>query len=198
MRRISVDASLWGIGGILYHNNQPISYFADNIAQHDLNRISATTGDPAFNALWEALAIPVALRSWRSSSTAAVIFQVRSDSLSALSSIFEGFSRSPRQNNIVSEIFLDEAELYNSLAITVHVPGVTKIQPDALSRLSAPSPSSIPQALHSVPRLQPLLRDKGFWLTQRPERKAVRRRRRKSVSTICPTPSANRSISQKT
>jgi hypothetical protein len=159
MRRISVDASPWGVGGVLYHNNQPISYFADNITQRDLNRFSATTGDPAFNARWEALAILVALRSWRSSSTTAVIFQVRSDSLSALSSIVKGSSRSPSLNNIVSEIFLDEAELYNSLAIAVHMPGITNIQPDALSRLSAPSPSCIPQALHSVPRLQPLPRD---------------------------------------
>jgi hypothetical protein len=110
MRRISVDASPWGIGGLLYHNDQPISYFADNIAQHDLRRFSATIGDPAFNTLWEALAIPVALRSWRSSSATAVIFQVRSVSLSALSSIFKGSSRSPSLNNIVSEILLDEAE----------------------------------------------------------------------------------------
>jgi hypothetical protein len=96
MCRISVDASPWGIRGALYHHNQPISYLADNITQRNFRRFSATTGGPVFDALWEALAILVALRSWRSSNATAVIFQLRSDSLSALSSIFEGSSRIPK------------------------------------------------------------------------------------------------------
>ena len=80
----------------------------------------------------------VALRSWRSSNATAVIFQVRSDCLSALSSILKGSSRSRNLNNIVPAILLDEAELYNSLVVTVHIPGIANIQPNALSRLSAP------------------------------------------------------------
>jgi hypothetical protein len=82
-----------------------------------------------------------------------------------------GSSRSPGLDNIVAEILLDEAELYNSLTITVHTPGVANIQPDALSRLSAPSPSTIPQALHAVPHLLLPPRDESFWLTLGPERK---------------------------
>jgi hypothetical protein len=101
-RRISVGASPWDIGGVLYDQDTPLSYFADNITDHDLTRFSATTGDPAFDALWEGLAILVALRSWRTTNATAVTFQVRSDSLSALSSTLKESSRSPSPNNIVA------------------------------------------------------------------------------------------------
>jgi hypothetical protein len=164
-RRISVDASPWGIGGILYEHDTPLSYFADNITVHDTTRFAATTGDPAFNTLWEGLAILVALRLWRNNNTSAVTFRVRSDSLTQLSSILKGSSKSPSLNSIVAVILLDEAELYNALLVTTHIPGVTNVQPDALSRLSAPTPSSIPQGLYNIPRVQPPPRDEHFWLT---------------------------------
>jgi hypothetical protein len=86
-RRVSVDASAWGIGGILRDQDIPISYFADDVADHDLLRYGAMTGGPAFNKLWEALAILVALRAWRNANATSVTFQVRSDCLSASSSI---------------------------------------------------------------------------------------------------------------
>jgi hypothetical protein len=99
-RRISVDASPQGIGGILCERDIPLSYFADNITDHDTTRFSATTEDPAFNTLWEGLAILVALRLWRNDNTTAVTFQVRSDSLTALSSILRGSSKAPTLNKI--------------------------------------------------------------------------------------------------
>jgi hypothetical protein len=114
-----------------------------------------------------------------------ISFHLRSDSLSALSSIFRGSPRSPSLNNIVAEILLDEAELYNSLTMTVHIPGVANIQPDALSRLSAPSPSTIPQALRAVPRLLLPPRDESFWLTLGPERKKSSATTSRRSSKIC-------------
>jgi hypothetical protein len=63
-----------------------------------------------------------------------------------LSSSFRGSSRSPTLNTIGTEILLDEteqAELYNARTVTTHILGITTIQPDVLSRLSAPTPSPI-------------------------------------------------------
>jgi hypothetical protein len=139
-----------------------------------LRDVSPSQLDQTFNALWEALAMLVALRSWRSSNATALTFQGRSDSLSALSSILKVSSRSRNLNNVVTEILLHEAKHYNFLPVKVHIPGIANIQPNALSRFSAPSPSTIPQALHSVPRLQLRPRDDSFSLTQRPERKEAK------------------------
>jgi hypothetical protein len=46
-----------GHRGILYRQDAPLSYFADNVTIHDTARFDATTGDPSFNTLWEGLAI---------------------------------------------------------------------------------------------------------------------------------------------
>jgi hypothetical protein len=136
---------------------------------------------------------------------------VRSDSLSALSSILKESSRSRNLNNIVAEILLDEAELYNSLAVVVHILGIKNIQPNAMSRLSTSSPSTIPQALRSVPRLQLPPRDDSFWPAQGPERKEAQQIRKRSahhhaeqlprlvaegVSTIASTPLTSEHKSQ--
>jgi hypothetical protein len=59
-------------------------------------------------------------------------------------------------------------ELYHALSISVHIPGITNIQPDALSRLSAPHPSTIPEALANTQRTTLVPRDEQFWLTERP------------------------------
>jgi hypothetical protein len=100
-RQISVDASPWGIGGVLHHHGTPLAYFADAIARQDATRFRAAVGDPAYNALLEALAILVALRCRRRGQETSVAFQIRSDSLSALSSIFEGSSRSANFDNVL-------------------------------------------------------------------------------------------------
>ena len=45
-------------------DNKPIAWFADTPSQGDLRILKSTTGDPAFNTVWEAFAILVALRAW--------------------------------------------------------------------------------------------------------------------------------------
>jgi hypothetical protein len=117
---------------------------------------------------WEALAILVALRCWRQGQDASIMFQMRSDSLSAFSSILKAFSRSANLNNIVAEILLDGAELYNAISATVHIPGIANIQPDALSRLPAPAPCEFPPAFLRIHRESLRPRDSSFWLTPGP------------------------------
>jgi hypothetical protein len=152
--RISIDASPWGSAGILYdHNDFPTAYFADRISPHVLFRCGATLGDSAYTTLLEALALLVALRIARGSSATVVAFQMWSDSLGTLSSVLKASSQSPSLNNSVSEILLDEAELYSSIALTVRVPGLSNIQPDALSRLYAPTPSRPPPVSAYSPSL---------------------------------------------
>ena len=61
---VVTDASPWSIGGVLYSQGVPVSHFSDQLHEEDLRRFQARRGDPAFNTLWEAMAILVALRCW--------------------------------------------------------------------------------------------------------------------------------------
>ena len=82
--RIAVDASPWGIGGILLRGTVIIAFFSDEIQEADLRRFRAMRGVSDFNTLWEALAILVAVRIWRTSSHDSMRLEVRSDSLGVL------------------------------------------------------------------------------------------------------------------
>ena len=61
---ISVDASPWGIGGILHINGKVVKWFSDIIQDDDLRILKAARADPAFQTTWEDLAILVAVRIW--------------------------------------------------------------------------------------------------------------------------------------
>ena len=59
-----MDASPWGIGGILHINGKVAELFSDVIQDDDLRILKAARADPAFQTTWEALAILVAVRVW--------------------------------------------------------------------------------------------------------------------------------------
>ena len=140
-----------------------MSWFADALTGADEHWLSAVIGQPHHMALWELLAILVAVRLWRGSRHESARIGVRSDSLSALSALIRGSSPNPAINKLVAELLLDEAELSASLGILTHIPGAANSWPDALSRLSAPEQASVPPALSRVPRSAAPPRDKTFW-----------------------------------
>ena len=165
---VAVDASPWGIGGVLLQGAFPISYFADGLHMCDLDRFRATLGDSAHTTTWEALAILVALRLWRTQLHVRAALALRSDSLGALSATLRAGSRSESLGTILRELALEEAELGSAFTALEHIPGITNVWPDALSRLSAPAPKRIPEALRTVQRAWPAARTADFWLTARP------------------------------
>jgi hypothetical protein len=172
--RVSTDASPWGIGGVLYLKNQPIAFFADQIQQNDLKLFNAKIGDPAFTTLWEALAIAVAIKLWSSKLGPTASFELRSDSLGALSAIAKKASKAAEMNKIIAEITLMEAVLGVSITSLSHIPGLSNDTPDALSRLWAPEAKSIPARLQGVTRESCPDRDRSFWLTMPPPRSRFR------------------------
>ena len=148
------DASPWGIGGVLYSNGDPISWFADRITQMDTQLLRANSGESKHLTIWEALAILVGLRLWRSPDHTGASVQVRSDSLGALLSASKGSSSSPGLNHILREIALEDAELGNRISAGTHIPGMTNKAADALSRLWAPAPAAIPAEPQGVPHVK--------------------------------------------
>ena len=142
-----------------------MKYFADYIHFTDLDRFSATIGDPGFNTLWEALAILVSVRVWRRYFGRNIIVGLRSDSLGSLLALRKQASKSLGIAIILREMARDESELdANSLNLT-HIPGVANIWPDALSRLWAPVPKQVPVELLSAARTRVPVRSSEFWLS---------------------------------
>ena len=166
---VVTDASPWGIGGVLYFLGSPVSHFSDQLHEEDLRRFQARRGDPAFNTLWEAMAILVALRCWAPLFTIGTAVTVRSDSHGSLSAMAKNSSPSPSLNLVMAELALDASGMVCGLTPVdqlVHIPGVSNTVADPLSRMFSPSPLAFPAVLaRSVPATPPF-RDVTFWRTR--------------------------------
>jgi hypothetical protein len=161
---VATDASPWGIGGILVIRGQVVAYFADIIQDDDLVRFRAKRGDSAFMTIWEAVAMLVAVRSWLPT-LPHMALQVRGDSMGALLTALKLKARDPHLNAVAREIALDSADNLYQIQVLRHVPGVANIIPDALSRLSCPSPKALPREVAAATRIDTLKRDSTFWRT---------------------------------
>jgi hypothetical protein len=162
----AVDASPWGIGGVLLSGGTPVAWFADTITDLDLSRFNAKRGESAWNTLWEAIALLVALRLWLATRQSAEI-TVRSDSLAALFMVIKMSSSSPGLNAVAREIALESSEMLYRVHLLEHTPGLANYLPDRLSRLWAPEAATWPAELSGVNEVRVPIRDATFWRTFR-------------------------------
>ena len=160
-----VDASPWGIGGVVLTPSGPSAWFADRITDLDTSYLGGTIGDSASLTTWELLAVVVAIRLWRAKSHIALQVSVRSDSLGALKAIAKRASGAPGLSLLLQELALDEAEFATTVANLTHIPGFSNTWADALSRLFAPEPAAVPSALTGVPRTPAPPRGARWYLT---------------------------------
>ena len=143
----------------------PVRWYADSITDLDLRRCGASRGTSEYNTLWEALAILVALRIWGNRARAGTRILVRADSLAACGAIVRLASATPALNLIAAEIALDIAEDQYQVAVLTHIPGISNVLADALSRLEAPQAASVPAGLRALPRDPAPVRGRAFWAT---------------------------------
>ena len=87
----------------------------------------------------------VAIRIWLPGTQ--VLARIKSDSLSALRSMVKLASSSPALALIAREIALDSVLGLYTVGIAVHIPGVSNMLPDDLSRMWAPEPHEFPSVL---------------------------------------------------
>ena len=156
------DACPWGIGGVLYKNGEPRRWFSSPLAPEVLRKFKASAGDPAFNTAWEALALLVALRLWLTGCPRNIAVRVKSDNVGALRMLLNLTSQSDTMAIIAREVALDVAAGNYQLHELVHIPGVTNVAADALSRLWAPQPQDFPFLGAAVKDPPPSL-DDSFW-----------------------------------
>ena len=145
------DASPWGLGGVLLQDGIPVRWYASKLQPKLLNKFKAATGDPAFNTLWEALALLVACRIWLPKCKVQRLgVRVKSDNVGALRMLLNLSSKAANINVVARELALDLARGNYSLGELEHIPGVTNVMPDALSRLWAPTASELPALGNAV------------------------------------------------
>ena len=164
---ITCDASPWGLGAVLSTaEGYPLAWVASEVTADDARRLGVTIGDCAAQAVLEALAILVAVRTWAHIWTAAKArVHVRSDSQAALGALGKVASPVPAMNAVAREVALDvAASSYGLEPITWgHVAGKLNVWADALSRLAAPEPELVPAELARIEPTEVAVRDEAWW-----------------------------------
>ena len=160
-----LDASPFGLGGVLIAADRILAYFACPLTKDDVRIHGHSIGSDTGQQVWEALCILVAMRTW---STHWLGFQcsltIKSDNISAL--IMASKLKITSSELISRELALLLSEASYMPRHVVHVPGVMNAWADALSRLGDPAGGyHIPAALRESPRSTPMRRNPVFYST---------------------------------
>ena len=127
-----------------------------------LKKFGAERGVSKFNTLWEGLALLVAFRLWLPTIAHGATFRAKSDNLGFLQALARGSAHSAQLNILAREFALDQALRCYRIGGLSHIPGVTNVYADALSRRFSPKPPEWPEALVKVKLVQVNLND-AFW-----------------------------------
>ena len=160
-----LDASPWGLGGVLICGERALGYFASPLSRHDERRFGKSIGDNQGQQIWEALCVLVALRAWMKQwSAVRVLLTLKSDNMSAL--VMAGKLKITSSTLIAREVALLLSEAAFMPRHVEHLPGVMNTWADALSRLEEPGGNyAIPQQLTSAPRARCEVRSAAFYTT---------------------------------
>ena len=146
---IITDASPWGLGGVLVHvpTGRVLEALTSALTEDDAADVGSALGDPAGQAIWEFLAIVVAIFRWgRFFARRIRVPLLKSDSMSALGAARKLASPAPALNWLAAELSirlecLDAPDCEGS-----HLPGKLNDLADYYSRLQAPNWPAEPAA----------------------------------------------------
>ena len=166
------DASPWGLGAVLVKTSpagvQIIEFLSSPLCAYELQRFDLRVGDPAGQALWEGLAVIVAVRAWRSfwSQSSYTRLAVRSDSLAALGAARRLASADPKLNCVMQELALQVAVHGLNIGLISHTPGIANQLPDALSRRHQAPNWKLPPQLPGVTERRVGDRRQSWWIAR--------------------------------
>ena len=134
---MTLDASPFGLGGILTLDGRVIAWFASALTKLDSKRFGCPLGDSSGQQEWEAVCILVALTAWRSHwMKRNVALTLKSDNLSALTVASQLKDRRNR-TLIAKELSLLYSDRSYEPSFYTHIPGSTNVLSDSLSRLGS-------------------------------------------------------------
>ena len=147
---ITLDASPWGLGGVLQINGEIVAYFSSPLSRHDERIHRRRIGSAKGQQTWECLAFLVALKIWQDFwADRRVSVVVRSDNLGAL---FMGAQMRSKASPIISrEVALVYTETSFEPRVFEHLPGIANGIADTLSRLDEPGAhKTLPAELREI------------------------------------------------
>ena len=140
-----IDASPWGIAGVLLLDGRAQEYFSDALSTHDVEIFKHQIGESDGQQTWEALAALVAIRVWRSRwQKHRVRLTVKGDNVAMLTLIVNLRPKSAQLQLIGQELALEFCHFSFVPIVAKHLPGVANTVADALSRLHQPGSTKDP------------------------------------------------------
>ena len=162
---LTVDASPWGFGGVFCQCGTAKELFSEAVSAEDQDILSVTVGSPDGQQVLEAMALLIALRTWRPRwihARAAVA--IRGDNVTMLTMIAKLKSRGGALSVIAREIALEVAAAAYRPFLVEHVPGVANGVADALSRKAQPGKVwTLPAALSAAVRVEVPRRGRSWY-----------------------------------
>ena len=163
---LTTDASPYGIGAILNIEGKVVAHFSEQISRSDRD-ILGLSAEPSSRdqQVLEAFAILLSLHEfaqhWR---TDRVTLTIRTDNIAALTMCARMQPHSQQLGIIARELALDICEASYSPDIVEHIPGISNIGADALSRICQPGKTTVlPRYLLDDTRHVCTPRDKSWW-----------------------------------
>ena len=138
--RMTLDASVYGLGGTLSVNNTFVSWYGSQLSKTDSQRFKVQLADNEGQQIWESLNVLVALRLWQSWwRRTQVCLVVKSDNITALTLLCKLKGSSASLNIIARELALDFGDCSYRPTVVTHAPGISLVTADTLSRRFQPS-----------------------------------------------------------
>jgi hypothetical protein len=169
---LTLDASPWGLGGILVIDDCVHSYFSSELSPYDFELFGFSKGSPDGQQCWESLCALVALRLFKPLwLNKRIQLAVRGDSVAMLTLVLK--LRPPAHSAslgiIAREMALDISDSAYAPDLAEHVPGIANKVADVLSREFSPDAAgSIPPNLESAKRVSVPRRDLSYYRTLSP------------------------------
>ena len=162
-----LDASPWGIAGILLVNGRPQEYFSDPLSEADVRIFEHQIGQAEGQQVWESLAALVALRQWRQKwQQHRVRLTVRGDNMAMLTLVVNMRPKSKQLQIVAQELALEFCHFSFVPVIAEHIPGVANKIADELSRRHQPGTNASELSfLSAAMEVEVPLRDKAYYRT---------------------------------
>ena len=160
-----LDASPWGLGGILVIGCAVHSFFASKLTQNDEEIHGVTVGEHESQQVFEALSILVAVKLWINIfRKKRIVVTLTSDNTRALA--MTATLKVTASSLIARELALLFSETSFQPRHVDHLPGVMNTYADALSRLYEPNAKyRIPEELRKAKQVHAPARTRSFYST---------------------------------
>ena len=167
MVTITWDASPFGMGGTLQLDGEFVEYFSIDISIDDQRILETEAGRHEGQQTWEALAGLISLRLWqRFWFGQRAKLQIRADNIGSLTVLTALKGGSKQLSLIAREYALDLGLALWKPDIATHIPGISNVTCDVLSRKKDPNKKfAVPLCLRKAKEVFPPPRDLSWWKT---------------------------------